>query len=77
VLAAIDAASSALNNTRTVARAHYVHPDVVDGYTSGDLERFLRGRRIKPDRWLEEDEQLLLGYLATTLDVRAAELFAA
>ena len=77
VLAAIDAASLALNNTRTVARAHYVHPDVVDGYTSGDLERFLDGRRVRPGRWLDPDEQLLLGYLATTLERRAGELLAA
>jgi DNA topoisomerase-1 len=77
VLAAIDAASAALNNTRTVARAHYVHPDVVDGYTSGDLERFLHGRRVRPGRWLDPDEQLLLGYLAQTLEQRAGNLFAA
>ncbi len=77
VLAAIDAASIALNNTRTVARAHYVHPEVIDGYTSGELERFLHGRRTQPDRWLDPDEQLLLGYLAHTLEQRAGELFAA
>jgi DNA topoisomerase-1 len=77
VLAAIDAAALALNNTRTVARAHYVHPDVVYGYTSGDLERFLRGRRVQPGRWLDPDEQLLLGYLARTLEERSGDLFAA
>ena len=71
VLAAIDAASIVLNNTRTVARAHYVHPDVIDGYTSGDLERFLAGRRARPGRWLDVDERLLLGYLAETLSQRA------
>jgi DNA topoisomerase I len=64
VLAAIDAASLSLNNTRTVARAHYVHPDVIDGYTSGDLGRYLEGRRARPGRWLDPDERLLLGYLA-------------
>ena len=77
VLAAIDAADLALNNTRAVARGHYVHPDVVDGYTSGDLERFLQGRRARAGRWLDADEQLLLGYLAQTLDDRAGDLFAA
>ena len=77
ILAAIDAAALALNNTRTVARAHYVHPDVVDGYTSGDLERFLHGRRPRPGRWLDPDEKLLLGYLASTLEQRAGDLFAA
>jgi DNA topoisomerase I len=77
VLAAIDAASLALGNTRAVARAHYVHPDVVDGYTSGELEDFLRGRRRAPGRWLDPDEQLLLGYLAHSLDQRAGDLFTA
>jgi DNA topoisomerase-1 len=77
VLAAIDAAALALNNTRAVARSHYVHPDVVDGYTSGELERFLHGRRARAGRWLDPDEQLLLGYLAHTLEDRAGDLFAA
>jgi DNA topoisomerase-1 len=79
VLAAVDAAADALGNTRTVARAHYVHPDVVDGYTSGELERFLAGRRPRRprgSRWLDDDERLLLDYLAEALDRRAAELAA-
>jgi DNA topoisomerase-1 len=76
VLAAVDAASAALGNTRAIARAHYVHPDVVDGYTSGDLERFLAGRRPRPARWLDVDEQLVLAYLTATLDRRAGELAA-
>jgi DNA topoisomerase-1 len=74
VLAAIDAAAVALGNTRTVARAHYVHPDVVDGYTSGELERYVDGRRPKGLSGLDEDEQLLLGYLADTLERRAGDL---
>ena len=77
VLAAIDAAALALNNTRAVARAHYVHPEVVDGYTSGELAAFLRGRRVRSGGLLDADEQLLLGYLAHVLDQRAGDLFAA
>jgi DNA topoisomerase-1 len=76
VLAAIDAASAALRNTRTIARAHYVHPDVVDGYTSGDLERFLAGRRSRPRQWLDDDESLVLGYLSETLKRRTGDLIA-
>jgi DNA topoisomerase-1 len=75
VLAAVDAAALALNNTRAVCRSHYIHPEVVDGYTSGELEAFLRARRPKVSRWLDEDEQLLLGYLASALDARAGTLF--
>ncbi len=73
-MAAVDAAAAALGNTRTVARAHYVHPDVIDGYTSGELERFLAGRRPKGSRRLDVDERLLLGYLAQSLEQRAADL---
>jgi DNA topoisomerase-1 len=74
LIAAIDATAAALGNTRAVARAHYVHPDVIDGYTSGELARFLEGRRPRAGRWLDADERLLLGYLAETLDRRAADL---
>lgn len=75
VLAAIDAAALKLNNTRSVCRAHYVHPAVIEGYTSGDLERFLRGKPDRGGNWLDADERLLTQYLAETLDARAGELF--
>jgi DNA topoisomerase I len=77
VLAAVDAAAAALGNTRTIARAHYVHPDVVDGYSSGELERFLSGRRARSTQWLGADERLLLGFLAELLEQRAGELASA
>lgn len=67
VLAAVDAAADALGNTRAVARAHYVHPAVVDGYTSGEMSRFLGSRRSRPTRWLDADERLLLAFLAEAL----------
>lgn len=76
VFAALDMAADALNNTRTVVRAHYVHPEVIDGYTSGELERFIGRWPVQPDRWLDENEQLLLGYLAECLEQRAADLAA-
>lgn len=37
-LAAIDAAAAALGNTRAVARAHYVHPGLVECYLDGSLD---------------------------------------
>jgi DNA topoisomerase I len=74
VLAALDLASNALGNTRTVARQHYVHPAVIDGYTSGQLERFLTSNRLRATRWLELDERLLLAYLSQSLEQHAAEL---
>jgi DNA topoisomerase-1 len=74
VLAAIDAAALTLNNTRSVARGHYVHPDVVDGYTSGALAEFLAGRRMRATKYLDVDERLLLAYLSHCLDERAGKL---
>ena len=74
IVAAVDATAEALGNTRAVARAHYVHHDVIDGYTSGELERFLAGRRPRNGRWLDADERLLLAYLADSLERRAADL---
>ena len=75
VLAAIDAASLKLGNTRSVCRAHYVHPAVVDGYTSGELQDFLHGKRERGGNWLDADERLMTEYLSATLDARAGELF--
>ncbi len=74
VLAAVDAAAKKLGNTRTVCRAHYVHPDVVDGFTSGSLREYLGGHRARRTKWLDADERLMLGFLAQTLDQRAGEL---
>ncbi|MBE7189804.1 MAG: DNA topoisomerase IB, partial [Jatrophihabitans endophyticus] len=74
VVAAVDAAADALSNTRTVCRAHYVHPDVVDGFTSGELARYLRGRRARGPKALTVDEKLMLGFLSQVLETRAGEL---
>lgn len=75
VLAAVDAAADKLGNTRTVCRAHYVHPDVLEGYTSGELGAFLHGRRGRGGNWLDTDERLLTAYLSHTLEARAGDLF--
>jgi DNA topoisomerase-1 len=77
VVAAIDAVSEALGNTRAVAQAHYVHPVVVDGYTSGELARFLAGRRVRGNKYLDGDERLLLAFLSDSLERRAADFVAA
>lgn len=76
-LDAVDAAADALGNTRAIARDHYVHPDIVAGYLTGDLQRFVAGRRARPTRWLDADERLLAAYLADALDRRAGEFPAA
>ncbi len=63
VVAAVDMAAEQLGNTRAVARAHYVHPAVVEGYLDGGLQRFLRGWHGRARRRLDCDETALLGYL--------------
>lgn len=66
VLAAVDAASEALGNTRAVARAHYVHPHVTGSYLDGsfaDLQR--RPARITG---LTLDERRLLPFLQALLE---------
>jgi DNA topoisomerase-1 len=46
VLAAMDSAAERLGNTRTVARASYVHPRVPEAYVDGELlERWKHARR--------------------------------
>ena len=64
-------ASEALGNTRTIARAHYVHPDVIDGVHLGQLGEFLPVAGSRAGRWLDADERLLLAYLAECLERRA------
>ena len=75
VLAAVDAAADLLGNTRAVCRSHYVHPEVIAGYTSGELARFVKGARVRGGNWLDADERLLTRYLSHTLDARAGELY--
>jgi DNA topoisomerase IB len=67
-LAAIDAASEVLGNTRAVARAHYVHPHVVATYLDGTMpQRLARSRPVRLDG-LTADERALLGYLDLLLE---------
>lgn len=67
VVAAVDAAAEQLGNTRAVARAHYVHPAVVEGYLDGGLGRFLDGHRFRARQRLDQDEVALLAYLEAAL----------
>lgn len=63
VVAAIDVAAEQLGNTRAVARAHYVHPALVEGYFDGGLHRFLGRWRGRARKGLDQDETALLAYL--------------
>jgi DNA topoisomerase I len=67
VLTAIDAAAESLGNTRAVARAHYVHPHLLDAYLDHSLEKFLKGSRRRTSRYLDADESALLRFLTHSL----------
>jgi len=60
---AIDEAAEALGNTRAVARAHYVHPHIVETYTHDTFDNYLRRSKPQPDKYLDESEQQLLAFL--------------
>ncbi|HEX2903519.1 MAG TPA: DNA topoisomerase IB [Jatrophihabitans sp.] len=63
VVAAVDQAAEALGNTRTVARAHYVHPHVLETYTEHTFADYLdRSRALELDS-LTPAEQRLAGFL--------------
>jgi DNA topoisomerase-1 len=67
VLDAVDAAAEFLNNTRTIARSHYVHPHVVESYLDDSFSELLAVRRSPRTPGLDSDERALVGFLATLL----------
>jgi DNA topoisomerase-1 len=66
VLAAVDAVAEELGNTRTVCRASYIHPDVIDGYLDGSLAaRWAKRSAVGASsaRDLRAEERFTLGFL--------------
>ena len=74
VLNAVDAASEFLNNTRSVARAHYVHPHVVEAYLDQSFGEVLAARRPPRTPGLDADERALIGFLGTLLATKLLAL---
>lgn len=72
VLDAVDAAAELLGNTRTVARAHYVHPHLLRVYADGELSDVVRSTRPARRPELDADERRLLPVLQALL-ARAIE----
>jgi DNA topoisomerase-1 len=66
-LDAIDAAADVLGNTRAVARAHYVHPHVVETYLDGSFADRLAHAPRPRVQGMSADERALLGYLDVLL----------
>jgi DNA topoisomerase I len=67
-LAAIDQAAQRLANTRAVARAHYVHPHVVEAFTNHRFEEYLAICTASPHEHLDRDESELLAFLRVLLE---------
>lgn len=69
---AVELAAEALGNTPAVARAHYVHPHVLESYKEGRLVDSVSRMRIrKPIPHLGRNEQRLLRYLEDLLATQA------
>ena len=68
VLAAVDAAAEALGNTRAVARAHYVHPQMVEAYLAGTFAADVAARRPARLDGLTDTERRLLPFLDLLLE---------
>jgi DNA topoisomerase I len=62
---AVDEAAEALGNTRTVARAHYVHPHVLETFTEHSFEDYLKASKPARTPLLESDERALAAFLKT------------
>ncbi|HUF93384.1 MAG TPA: DNA topoisomerase IB, partial [Candidatus Limnocylindria bacterium] len=74
VVAAIDAASAKLGNTRTVCRKFYVHPELIDAYLDGSVlpplpPRVWHKRAARRAR-LRRHEREVLEFLTARLDGR-------
>lgn len=67
-VAAVDQAAEALDNTRSVARAHYVHPELLNSYTEHTLADHLARSTPRRLAGLEPDEQRLAGLLTELFD---------
>jgi len=67
VVTAVDLAADELHNTRAVARAHYIHPHLLDTFTAGTFAGYLATARAKRRELLAADEQSLLAFLRVLL----------
>ncbi len=66
IVAAVDEVAGVLGNTRAVCRASYIHPDVLEAFTSGGLNEIdLRksGLAAADAKLLHPDERFLLALL--------------
>lgn len=66
IVAAVDVCAKQLGNTRAVCRSSYIHPAVLDAYTSGelgDIEPSGDGLSRRDAKELDDEERFLLALL--------------
>lgn len=63
VVQAVDEAAEVLRNTRAVARAHYVHPHVLQTYLDGSFQTYLQRSQPTQTAHLAPEERALQGFL--------------
>ena len=74
VVEAVDQAAEALGNTRTVARAHYVHPHVLLTYTEHTFADYLARAEPRATKGLTRDERELAAFLGELFDTEFSML---
>jgi DNA topoisomerase I len=68
LISAADAAAEVLGNTRTVARAHYIHPHVLSSYADGTFAAHLAASAPRRQQLLDGSERELLAFLKVALE---------
>ena len=76
VVAAVDQAAETLGNTRTVARAHYVHPHVLETYTEHTFADYLDQAESQDVPGLDADERQLAAFLTVLFEAEFSLLTA-
>jgi DNA topoisomerase-1 len=62
-VAVVDEVADRLGNTRTVARASYVHPAVIRSFEAGRLHEWWAAGPGRATRWIDVEERRLLHLL--------------
>jgi DNA topoisomerase-1 len=63
IVAALDQVSRQLGNSRDICKKYYVHPLVLTNYENGHLKELFE-QATKGNRWLEEEEKILMKILS-------------
>jgi len=67
-VSAIDQAAEVLGNTRTVARAHYVHPHMLEAFTNKRFDEYLDACTTRRSDFMDGGECALLAFLHVLLE---------